>query len=86
MPGCITKQLIDIQSEEYEIQSLVEGLFFTASWGPGKEVWIQNVPVSRLANRIFIIQYSKSQEEGSMLGDNRKFVEMGIKFNNGGMG
>ena len=46
-----------------------EGLFFAVLRGPGK-VWIQSLPISRLASRI--IQYSPQmghrKEEGSILG------------------
>jgi uncharacterized protein (TIGR00266 family) len=44
-----------------------EGLFFARLQGPGK-VWIQSLPISRLAGRI--IQYGtyKRKEEGSILG------------------
>jgi uncharacterized protein (TIGR00266 family) len=46
-----------------------EGLFFAVMRGPGK-VWIQSLPISRLAGRI--IQYSPQlgnrREEGSILG------------------
>ena len=43
-----------------------EGLFFAQLRGPGK-VWIQTLPISRLAGRI--LQYATSKrEEGSVLG------------------
>jgi len=43
-----------------------EGVFFATLRGPGK-VWIQTLPVSRLASRI--LSYSrKGKEEGSVLG------------------
>jgi uncharacterized protein (TIGR00266 family) len=44
-----------------------EGLFFARLQGPGK-VWIQSLPISRLAGRI--VQYGtyKRKEEGSVLG------------------
>ncbi len=46
-----------------------EGLFFATLRGPGK-VWIQSLPISRLAGRL--MQYSSSgagrKEEGSILG------------------
>ena len=46
-----------------------EGLFFATLRGPGR-VWIQSLPISRLASRI--IQYSpqlgRRKEEGSILG------------------
>jgi uncharacterized protein (AIM24 family) len=43
-----------------------EGLFFATLRGPGK-VWIQSLPVSRLASRIMAYSY-KRKEEGSLLG------------------
>ncbi len=44
-----------------------EGLFFATLRGPGK-VWIQTLPISRLASRI--LSYSVDRkEEGSILGD-----------------
>ncbi|MEJ7609665.1 MAG: TIGR00266 family protein [Ferruginibacter sp.] len=43
-----------------------EGLFFARLQGPGK-VWIQSLPISRLAGRL--MQYTgKRKEEGSILG------------------
>ena len=46
-----------------------EGLFFAKMTGPGK-VWLQSLPISRLAGRIF--QYAPQRggrkEEGSILG------------------
>jgi uncharacterized protein (TIGR00266 family) len=45
-----------------------EGLFFATLRGPGK-VWVQSLPISRLAGRI--VQYGtggKRKEEGSLLG------------------
>jgi uncharacterized protein (AIM24 family) len=43
-----------------------EGLFFATLRGPGK-VWLQTLPVSRLASRI--LSYgSRRKEEGSILG------------------
>jgi len=43
-----------------------EGLFFTTLRGPGK-VWIQSLPFSRLASRIFAAA-GGSKDEGSILG------------------
>ncbi len=43
-----------------------EGLFFATLRGPGK-VWIQSLPISRLANRV--LQYAvRRKDEGSILG------------------
>ncbi len=71
--GCIVAFTKDI---DYDIQFVGgikntifggEGVFFATLTGPGK-VWIQSLPISRLASRI--IQYGtvKRKEEGSILG------------------
>ena len=44
-----------------------EGLFFAVLRGPGK-VWLQSLPVSRLAARILRYGTSPGKEEGSILG------------------
>ncbi len=44
-----------------------EGLFFATLRGPGK-VWIQSLPVSRLASRILQYATYNRKEEGSILG------------------
>jgi uncharacterized protein (TIGR00266 family) len=44
-----------------------EGLFFATLRGPGK-VWIQTLPVSRLASRILAYGTVNRKEEGSLLG------------------
>ena len=44
-----------------------EGLFFATLRGPGK-VWIQTLPVSRLASRILSYGVGRRKEEGSILG------------------
>ena len=44
-----------------------EGLFFATLRGPGK-VWIQTLPVSRLASRILQYGTYKRKDEGSILG------------------
>jgi uncharacterized protein (AIM24 family) len=46
-----------------------EGLFFATLRGPGK-VWLQSLPLSRLAGRIFAAapQQGGRKEEGSILG------------------
>lgn len=44
-----------------------EGLFFATLTGPGK-VWIQTLPISRLAGRILAYGTYKRKEEGSLLG------------------
>jgi uncharacterized protein (AIM24 family) len=44
-----------------------EGLFFATLRGPGK-VWIQTLPISRLATRILSYGVGKRKEVGSILG------------------
>jgi uncharacterized protein (TIGR00266 family) len=44
-----------------------EGLFFAALRGPGK-VWLQSLPVSRLAAKILSYGAGRGKEEGSILG------------------
>ncbi len=44
-----------------------EGLFFATLRGPGK-VWLQSLPLSRLAGRVVAAAQSGGREEGSMLG------------------
>ncbi|MFN8289006.1 MAG: TIGR00266 family protein [Chitinophagaceae bacterium] len=44
-----------------------EGLFFAKMQGPGK-VWIQSLPISRLAGRLVAYGTYKRKEEGSILG------------------
>lgn len=44
-----------------------EGVFFATLRGPGK-VWIQTIPISRLAGRIMQFANSGRKEEGSILG------------------
>lgn len=44
-----------------------EGVFFATLRGPGK-IWIQTLPVSRLAGRILSYATYKKKEEGSILG------------------
>lgn len=44
-----------------------EGLFFATLRGPGK-VWIQSLPISRLAGRILSYATTSRKEEGSILG------------------
>lgn len=44
-----------------------EGLFFATLRGPGK-VWIQTLPISRLASRVLSYGMGKRKEEGSILG------------------
>jgi uncharacterized protein (TIGR00266 family) len=44
-----------------------EGLFFATLRGPGK-IWIQTLPISRLAGRILSYATTNRKEEGSLLG------------------
>ena len=44
-----------------------EGLFFATLRGPGT-VWIQTLPISRLASRTISYGSVKRKEEGSLLG------------------
>lgn len=44
-----------------------EGMFFATLRGPGK-VWIQTLPISRLAGRILAFGTGRRKEEGSILG------------------
>lgn len=44
-----------------------EGLFFATLRGPGK-VWIQTLPISRLASRVLSYGTTNRKEEGSILG------------------
>lgn len=44
-----------------------EGLFFARLTGPGK-VWLQTLPISRLASRILAYGIGPRKEEGSILG------------------
>jgi uncharacterized protein (TIGR00266 family) len=44
-----------------------EGLFFATLTGPGK-VWIQSLPISRLASRVLQYGTVKRKEEGGLLG------------------
>jgi uncharacterized protein (TIGR00266 family) len=72
--GCI---VAFTQGVDYDIQFVKgvrnvifggEGLFFASLRGPGK-VWIQTIPISRLASRILSYgQVSGRREEGSVLG------------------
>jgi uncharacterized protein (AIM24 family) len=44
-----------------------EGLFFATLTGPG-EIWLQSLPLSRLAGRILSSAVGRKKEEGSVLG------------------
>jgi uncharacterized protein (TIGR00266 family) len=71
--GCLVAYT---QTIEYDIQFVGgikntlfggEGLFFATLRGPGK-VWIQTLPISRLAGRILTYGGPRRKEEGSILG------------------
>lgn len=71
--GCI---VAFTQTVDYDIQFVGgikntifggEGLFFATLQGPGK-VWIQSLPISRLASRIIAYGGTRRREEGSILG------------------
>lgn len=71
--GCIVAYTQDV---DYDIQFVGgikntifggEGLFFATLKGPGK-VWLQSLPISRLASRILAYGTSTRKEEGGILG------------------
>lgn len=71
--GCI---VAFTQNVDYDIQFVGgvrntlfggEGVFFATLRGPGK-VWIQTLPISRLAGRILSYATTNRKEEGSILG------------------
>jgi hypothetical protein len=71
--GCLVAMTQDV---EYDIEFVKgktaviggEGLFFATLRGPGK-VWIQSLPISRLADRIISAsRMGGRKEEGSILG------------------
>lgn len=71
--GCLVAFTKDV---DYDIQFVGgikntifggEGLFFATLKGPGK-VWIQSLPISRLAGRILQYGGGNRKEEGSILG------------------
>jgi len=73
--GCLVAQTPNVNFEiEYvgKIKTALfggEGLFFAKLSGPGT-VWLQSLPFSRLASRVFAAapQRGGSREEGSVLG------------------
>lgn len=71
--GCIVAYT---QEVDYDIQFVGgikntlfggEGVFFATLKGPG-EVWLQTLPISRLASRILAYGTTQRKEEGSILG------------------
>lgn len=78
--GCI---VAFTQGVEYDIQFVKgirnmvfggEGLFFAVLRGPGK-VWLQSLPVSRLASKILSYGTSPGREEGSVLGGLGRMID-----------
>ncbi|QEH40639.1 TIGR00266 family protein [Chitinophaga sp. XS-30] len=71
--GCVVAytQQIDFDIEFIRgIRNMVfggEGLFFAVLRGPGK-VWLQSLPISRLASRVLAYGTGPRKEEGSILG------------------
>jgi uncharacterized protein (AIM24 family) len=75
--GCLVAMTKDIDYDIKMVKGIKtmifggEGLFLAQLTGPGK-VWIQSLPLSRLANRIYTAATAKgrgqSTEEGSVLG------------------
>jgi uncharacterized protein (AIM24 family) len=71
--GCVVAYSSEI---DYDIQFVGgikntlfggEGIFFATLRGPG-EVWLQSLPISRLASRILSYGTTQRKEEGSILG------------------
>jgi uncharacterized protein (TIGR00266 family) len=71
--GCVVAYSSEI---DYDIQFVGgikntlfggEGVFFATLRGPG-EVWLQSLPISRLASRILSYGTTQRKEEGSILG------------------
>ena len=71
--GCIVAYMQDI---DYDIQFVGgikntffggEGIFFATLRGPGK-VWLQTLPISRLASRVLSYGTTTRKDEGSILG------------------
>nr|WP_109695372.1 TIGR00266 family protein [Chitinophaga deserti] len=71
--GCIVAytQQVDFDVEFVRgVKNMVfggEGLFFAVLRGPGK-VWLQSLPISRLASRVLAYGTGARKEEGSILG------------------
>ncbi|WP_343304250.1 TIGR00266 family protein [Chitinophaga niabensis] len=71
--GCVVAytQQVDFDIEFIRgIRNMVfggEGLFFAVLRGPGK-VWLQSLPISRLASRVLAYGTGARKEEGSILG------------------
>ena len=71
--GCVVAYTYDIDFDiEFVkgVRNMIfggEGLFFATLRGPGK-VWIQSLPISRLAGKMLQYATTNRKEEGSILG------------------
>jgi len=71
--GCVVAYTPDVDFDIEFVKGIKnfmfggEGLFFARMQGPGK-VWIQSLPISRLAGRIMQYGTYNRKEEGSLLG------------------
>ena len=71
--GCVVAYTPDVDFDIEFVRGIKnfmfggEGLFFARMQGPGK-VWIQSLPISRLAGRIMQYGTYNRKEEGSLLG------------------
>lgn len=71
--GCVVAYTKDVDFDVEFVKGIKnaifggEGLFFAVMRGPGK-VWLQTLPVSRLASRILSYGGGHRKEEGSILG------------------
>jgi uncharacterized protein (TIGR00266 family) len=71
--GCLVAYMPSVQFDIEFVKGVKnlmfggEGLFFAKLQGPGK-VWVQSLPISRLAGRIVAYGTYKRKEEGSVLG------------------
>ncbi|MFM7310238.1 MAG: AIM24 family protein, partial [Flavobacteriales bacterium] len=71
--GCVVAYTQDVDFDVEMVRGIKnsifggEGFFFAVLKGPGK-VWLQTLPISRLASRIAAYSGSNRKEEGSVLG------------------
>jgi uncharacterized protein (TIGR00266 family) len=71
--GCVVAYTADVDFDVEFVRGIKnwmfggEGLFFAILRGPGK-VWLQSLPISRLAGRIMQYGVGGRKEEGSILG------------------
>jgi uncharacterized protein (AIM24 family) len=88
--GCLVAYTPDVDFEIQYVGKIKtalfggEGLFFARVTGPGT-VWLQSLPFSRLASRVFAAapQMGGSREEGSMLGGLAGGAALGGLFGGG---